>query len=299
MSCVGSPELPCGVSAVGTLKPLGTVGLLLRAVCRRLCPASLRLFEDYSDLQKHAANADIVVLFDYKGLEALIRRVDEIAPQARKIVYYWNALGNQKPVAAKGWEIWTFDPEDAARHGLKYGGQFFFELPLPTSRYSVDLCFTGRNKGRFPFLRHLAAALSQAPAAAHLKVDFRLVSPLAYVSKRYSRPLGFKEYIAVETQARALLEVNAPGQTGLTLRALEALGSGRKLVTTNSAIKQYSFYSPENIHILDPRPDIDALIAFLNDETPLRPVDMSQFTFSQWLSRLGDNITCPGYFYKP
>lgn len=287
------PRMPDDVVAVSTLRRLSSPALIARAVLRRIYPPSLSLFEKYNDFDKAIADASLVVLFDYKGIYNLIDRVNRLAPDARKVVFYWNALTGQKPINSPGWEIWTFAPEDARRFGLKYGGSFFLDLPKYNAHTSVDLCFIGRNKGRFPFLRRLKKALPP-----QISTDFRLVTHFAALRPGCSPALSYPQYLNAVASARVLLEVNAEGQTAVTMRTFEALATGRKLVTTNAAIKQYSFYSPEYIHILDSRPDINALIAFLNDKTPLPPVDMSEYTFHTWLYRLRNNITCPGYLYK-
>ncbi|MGE4514729.1 MAG: hypothetical protein AB7E26_13095, partial [Chryseobacterium sp.] len=44
---------------------------------------------------------------------------------------------------------------------------------------------------------------------------------------------------------------NKPFQNGLTIRTFEVLASGKKLITTNSDITNYPFYSPENILVID------------------------------------------------
>jgi hypothetical protein len=46
------------------------------------------------------------------------------------------------------------------------------------------------------------------------------------------------------------VDIQHPKQQGLTMRAIEALGSRRKLLTTNASIRTYDFYSPENIRII-------------------------------------------------
>jgi hypothetical protein len=51
-------------------------------------------------------------------------------------------------------------------------------------------------------------------------------------------------------KSRVIVDIQHPGQQGLTMRTVEALGSRRKLITTNASIRTYDFYSPENIQII-------------------------------------------------
>jgi hypothetical protein len=47
------------------------------------------------------------------------------------------------------------------------------------------------------------------------------------------------------------LDLLRPNQTGLSFRVFEALAHQKKLITTNAAIKEYDFYNPNNIIIID------------------------------------------------
>ena len=49
------------------------------------------------------------------------------------------------------------------------------------------------------------------------------------------------------SDSRCILDAPQAGQVGLTIRTIECLGAKRKLVTTNSDIKNYDFYNENNI----------------------------------------------------
>jgi hypothetical protein len=60
----------------------------------------------------------------------------------------------------------------------------------------------------------------------------------------------------------AILDIHHPGQSGLTLRTFEALASGRKLITTNPAVRDHDFFDASRILVIDrnaPRVDADFL----------------------------------------
>lgn len=52
-------------------------------------------------------------------------------------------------------------------------------------------------------------------------------------------------------ESKAILDIQFPSQKGLTLRTIESIGVGIKLITTNEDIKYYDFYNPNNILIID------------------------------------------------
>ena len=65
------------------------------------------------------------------------------------------------------------------------------------------------------------------------------------------KSLTRSEIINLYNCANVVLDINHPNQTGLTMRTFECIGAKRKMITTNSQIKNYSFYNPNNIYILD------------------------------------------------
>jgi len=67
--------------------------------------------------------------------------------------------------------------------------------------------------------------------------------------------LTHDQIISFYKKTKSVLDINKPFQEGLTIRTFESLASGIKLITTNSDIKNYPFYHPDNILIID-RKDI-------------------------------------------
>ena len=71
--------------------------------------------------------------------------------------------------------------------------------------------------------------------------------------------LSHDEIAALMKSSKAVLDINHPKQTGLTIRTLETLGANRKLITTNKEIVKYDLYDPVNILVIDRvNPFIDA-----------------------------------------
>jgi 1,5-rhamnosyltransferase len=62
------------------------------------------------------------------------------------------------------------------------------------------------------------------------------------------------------------------GQTGVTLRIVESIVNGIKLITNNSRIEGYDFYSPDNIFILG-KDNLEDLPVFL--DKPYKPLPSS------------------------
>ncbi|RFQ10033.1 hypothetical protein CRE00_28585, partial [Escherichia coli] len=60
-----------------------------------------------------------------------------------------------------------------------------------------------------------------------------------------------KQIASFFSSADAVLDIQHPRQTGLTMRTIECLPLKRKFITTNSRVKNYDFYSAENFYFID------------------------------------------------
>ena len=65
------------------------------------------------------------------------------------------------------------------------------------------------------------------------------------------RSMPYRENVENMKDAKAILDIQFPSQHGLTIRTVEALGSGCKVITTNESVKQYDFYNPQNFLIIE------------------------------------------------
>jgi hypothetical protein len=71
------------------------------------------------------------------------------------------------------------------------------------------------------------------------------------------KSMSTSDYQTMILRSRVIIDSNAPHQDGLTARFMWALGAGRKIITTNKAVSEYDFYTPEQIFVVD---DIDTFL---------------------------------------
>ena len=71
-------------------------------------------------------------------------------------------------------------------------------------------------------------------------------------SKQFNYKSKTPEEIArIINSSRAVLDIQHPRQTGLTMRTIEMIGMRKKIITTNKSIVKYDFYNPNNIMVID------------------------------------------------
>ena len=55
----------------------------------------------------------------------------------------------------------------------------------------------------------------------------------------------------IYSRSSIILDIEHPNQQGLTMRTLESIGAGKKLITTSKSIQHYVFYNTNNIAIIN------------------------------------------------
>ena len=70
-------------------------------------------------------------------------------------------------------------------------------------------------------------------------------------SKLSFNGLNSDQMIDLYDKSEVILDISHPYQSGLTMRTFEAIGAGKKLITTNMNIKKYPFYNENNIYLID------------------------------------------------
>ena len=257
----------------------------------------------FSWLAEHAPEtSDIIFIVKGEGLspsflQALRRRY----PNACTILYLFDNIKNCKQICLKFPYIdkfFSFDPVDCRDLSrFKYRPLFFIDKYLATdnSKPGRGIFFVGTLNGDRPeVIYRLLSSLSCKDMFNYwLFVRSRLEVSLRKVFDRFLRKLDHSRFIfepiPVDTltqhlsRCSAILDIEHPKQTGLTMRTFEALASGKKLITTNRMILEHEFYDPARICVIDrchPFVPPDFLSAI---SSPLTDDFISRYSLRGWL----------------
>lgn len=232
----------------------------------------------------------------------MIAKLRDRMPNARFLFYIWDSMRN-KPKAREILpffdECVTFDPEAARQYDMRLLPLFFapgFEGHDNDLQY--DLSFIGTaHSDRFHIISTIDRALSpdvsrfwylflQAPWVFYVQKAINSAFRKASFANFQYVPMPFASVQDVFRKSRAIVDMEHPDQTGLTMRTFEAIGAGKKLITTNRHVRDYPFYDPQNIHIID-RSDPSVPHDFLR--TPYRPLVPTlryRYSLAGWLDEL-------------
>lgn len=238
----------------------------------------------YGDWKHNIEKYDTVITADTGNTFAVIKDLKKHYPKLRIINWYRNPVSKAAPIIADAneyCEVWSFDEKDCIKYGLKYNPQFCTKcsVKLNNNIVKTDAFFIGGNKGRLEQLLNLEEKLQQKGQVT----DFKIVG---YNSER----LTYREVVEKIINTKIIVDIQAAGQDGLTLRPIEALLYEKKLITNNINIRTYDFYNSNNIFILNVDSE-EKLNQFL--ETPYQKVPISiseEYQIPGWIKKFEGEI---------
>lgn len=184
-------------------------------------------------------------------------------------------------------EIYSFEIDDCKKHNLNFITNWIYPILKRSERDLKFQVFNISSKDRrFSIIAKIASLLKEKNINYKIivfdKKSKNQISNVEYISKQI--PLTeINDYLH---SSRVLLDINRIGQKGLTFRVFESLGLEKKLITTNADIKNYNFYNPNNILIIDEKnPDIP-LEFFNNDYKEVPEEVLKNYTLDGWINKV-------------
>lgn len=210
----------------------------------------------------------------------------------RIIWWYWNSVvedDHPERVLEEDAEKWSFDPEDCVEYGMRHNSQYYFDsFQVPGDcEIKKDVYYLGSNGGRMQEVLRFAEEANRQG----IGLDFNIFEPKEKNWKKvkglkfFKNSMDYKENLRHIGESKAILEIIRPGQSGQTLRSLEALFHKKKLITNDQNILNKDFYRPENVFVLG-KDKIEDLKSFL--DTPYEEVDeeiVKYYEAFHWLER--------------
>ena len=247
-----------------------------------------------------------------------LQRLRRAHPSATMTFYTYDAIGNAGnclDVLDLFDRTLSFDQTDVAhRPGLEYLPLFYTpdfappDAPAQTNSTPpgqlpprpVFASFVGTlHSERYPFVKRALGGHQDVFTFFYVQARwyFAMVKYLTrehrYVawSEVSFTPMKRAEIATVFARSHAVLDMQRPGQSGMTMRTFEVLASGAILVTSNAAITAEEFYDPTRVVVIPARPterDADELATRLRAlATPgSAPEGFERYSLASWVSSL-------------
>jgi len=239
----------------------------------RLCPKLLWSAADkhYQSWLDSAVPKDVDVVLVIKGEGLSPRMLSNLRaryPGARFVLYLWDSIANVKYAEEKLMAFdskYSFDPDDCRRHAdFKYRPLFFLDSYRKTGSQKIGkgCFFLGTLNGDRPaVLVRLLGELQSATTfdywlfvRSSMEKIVRMIFDPAVRRLDRSRflqlPMSSSEAASHIERCAAVVDIEHPNQSGLTMRTFEVLASGKKLITTNRNIKDHEFYDSARICVI-------------------------------------------------
>lgn len=241
--------------------------------------------ESLEQLSLIEENARIIII-DNRHLVDL-RIIDRLLPSSvERNLFYWTPIcqlfhryvpakrSKYMKAISKMYRISSFNADDARIYPEIAVKKPFFRFPDKSELFSdvsLGLYFIGYEKNRRNVLLKYKETFE------------RLGLPCSFlIFKRKTKGISYAENIQNVIRCSCIVDITTE-QAGVSLRPLEALFFDKKLITNNKSIKEYSFYHPDNIFILE-EDELCKLPEFVN--TPVTVISdkvKEQFDINSWI----------------
>lgn len=265
-----------GHPVIDVMKPLPRgVGRVRRGHLRMQLPGASVWFDVGTTVTAATRN---VVVGDRPEMFSIARWLRDRFPQVRVVLWCWNPIpASWIPADVADFDVATFDPGDAARYRFRLVSTYYFrefaQYASPAKEH--DLVFVGLDKGRRASIHSVEALVNAGGGRSHVKIAEPGDPHIPYTS-----------LLEEAGRSRGALDIVQEGQRCMTLRAMEALFLGVKLVTNNEAMLIDEHYPGENVWLLGQN-SAHSLTEWLRGEpVPTNPAVLDWYDFDSWLRRL-------------
>ncbi len=208
----------------------------------------------------------------------------------KKFCFCWGPINNAANVQrvghfiekAKmdGFSFLTMNPDDAEKYEMQLISQVYRRFDsLKGNKIESDFYFLGKTKGREEILFRIQKVLEEKK----FKIDFRIFPDVP------REPVSFEENVLGAFKSRCIVDIVSSKyqQNGMTLRPLEALFLGKKLITNYREIVDEDFYHPDNIFVVDEKNfSLEGIENFM--QKPIHKIDeeiVERYEVNHWIQK--------------
>jgi len=234
------------------------------------------------------------VILTIKGDHIDLKTLKELKNYTKKSIAFFNDNTSRCPKIIPAIplfdKVYSFEKADCKKYNLNFCTNWIYnfnpDAVVPENFDYKVFNITSMDRKRLPTISRIAKELKLKQLAYKIIIYDRKKTAtdrnLQFISKKL--PLDeVNEYIE---KSQSLLDIHRKGQQGLTFRVFESLGLQKKLITTNSDVKNYDFYNPNNILVIDEnKPEVP--VSFFETRYEKIPDDIiHRYFVANWAEQL-------------
>lgn len=253
---------------------------LLHTIFRHSKKRWIKFYQDcLSKFIEETKDVEIDIVFIIKGsylTDSHLKELKRIHSKAKFVLYLWDSIENIKNsdvLLRHIKDVYSFDSEDCRKYGFKLRPLFYIFTQTP-SVYKYDVSFVGN-----PHSERKKMIKKLRDYCIKHSISYKFVLPVGYTeylkacffNRGYysscqdiitQKPIPYKKYLEITKTSRVIIDLHHPNQSGLTIRTIEALASGSKVITTNKHIIEYNNI-PSSMYYLLSDIEEDSIIDFI------------------------------------
>lgn len=251
---------------------------------------------------------DIVfVILGQSFTKEMFLSLKAIIPDSYFILYIWDSIKNfpQLEELSKAFDtVYSFDKFDCDTYNFNFLPLFYSikdtDLNIENSS-KYDVCYIGTiKKGKLSAISALTSQLNEFYQNNFFYLY--LQSKLVYYFNKLFNKNEFKKYKLKDfkykklkyleseelfAQSKIVVDIPMSNQNGLTMRIYECVALKKKIITSNSSVKNYDFYNPTNIYVYNPNEDIDFSNDFFSKPYEELPEEFyEKYSLDSWISSI-------------
>lgn len=184
-------------------------------------------------------------------------------------------------------EIYSYEKEDIEKYHFIETSNFIYDQAIESDVIKYDIFNVSSYDSRIDEIDKISKILFDAKFSIHFILFW-------YEKLRYTHLHSITEYLSLNetkkliSQSKAMIDIQRADQRGLSFRTFESIGYRKKLITTNTAVKDYDFYHPNNMLIIDSDElDINEIKRFLELDYVEIPQDiLNKYTVRSFTKKI-------------
>lgn len=187
--------------------------------------------------------------------------------------------------------VFAFDPEDAKKYNFGYSPLIYdakssYDTSNIQNKENIAF-YVGQAKDRLSELLLCFKRLKTLGIRTNFHIANVQEKDIKYQDEIvYNKFMSYDECVNEIQHSSCLIDVIQGDSAGLTIKTCEAICYDKKLITTNQHIKEYSFYDPRYIRIIESPDDIDTAFFTCNEDVKYSKDAKKYFSAVSFIERL-------------
>lgn len=233
-------------------------------------------------------------------------RQNYLTEDAISVYYSWDSFKNLVHKGKLGEffdKRYSFDSEDVKENPnyellpLFYTKTFDFSQDASSNdSYEYDLCCLGAfTLERYELVKQIIERNPQLKICVRLYLPRNLYRTKFLSDKRFRKldfsmvtfdSLSQEEVVSLYKRTKGVLDLTNSAQTGLSMRTIESIGMRKKMVTNNMFIREYPFYSDENIAVINKGGSFSIDKAWIEQDASYDEEIRKKLSIDNWAEKL-------------